>query len=195
MMGLWTQAAIGLLVGLLPGLLLLKFLASPLCPRIPILSTILARVLLTVSQFIRGQGVLVKRDTGEYEIGTYVNDIDGKSAVKVSDKLIKVDSNSLTWGLFGKKNFGLTWEPGTELHQRMRTGERKTDGGKGYEINMAAAHRYLKGSNESQAIDRTKEHAEAQFGGGNQGLGTKLKIAYVVLMLILGVATTFLAMG
>lgn len=195
MVGMWTQAAIGLLIGLLPGLTLFIWLASPFGPSIPYLNTVFARVLLTVSQFIRGNGVLVKRKNGNYEIGTFVDD-EAEPYIQATNAEIPVDPDNLTWGLFGKKDFGITWEPGTELHQRMQVTDPLADGGKrGYEVNMAAAHRYLEGTNEMASIERTEEHAEAQFGGGNQGFGTKMKIAYVIVMLLLGILTTFLAMG
>lgn len=196
MIGIWTQAIIGLLLGIIPGVTVILWMASPFGPTIPFLSTALARVLLTVSQFIRGKGVLVKRETGEFEIGTYVEDSPNGAIVRVSDDIIEVDPERLTWGLFGKKDFGLTWELGTELHQRMQTQDPLADGGVlGYEVNMAALHRYLRGTNEQGPIDRTEEHAEAQYGDGDHGFGTKMKIAYVVLMLILGIATTWIAMG
>jgi hypothetical protein len=155
--------------------------------------------MLTVSQFIRGNGVLVKTRDGTYEIGTYVpeNKADGP-AVQLSDRQIEIDPHRIEWGLFGKKPFGLTWEPGTPLHERVSgtqtRGETLADGGfNTLNINMAAVHRYLRGSNESDAIDRTEEHAKAEHGGGDQGIPDKYMALAITMMLLLGSLTGYLA--
>jgi hypothetical protein len=200
-LGVWEQAAIGLLIGMIPGLLLFEWLASPFSPGLWVLSEPFTRIFLTVSQFIRGRGVLTKRTTGEYEIGTYIPEDDKHGpAVRVSDSVIPVDPDNIRWGLFGKKPFGITWEPGTDLHERIAPTdgpdplEPITDGGDedGHKVNMAAAHRYLKGSNDPDAIDRTVEHAKAEYGGGSDAISDKAMAGLIIVMLILGSVTGYL---
>jgi len=197
-MNIWMQAVLGLLVGILPGFLLFEWLASPFGPGLWKLATPFTRVFLTVSQFIRGKGVLVKRATDEYEIGTYVTESAGGPAIQLSDRRMNVEPENITWGLFGKKGFGLTWEPGTTLHERVSDtqtpGLTATDGGiDRLKINMAAVHRYLRGSNESDAIDRTEEHAKAEYGGGSTGMSDTTMAILIIVMLLLGAATGFMA--
>lgn len=199
MLGIWTQAIVGLLVGSLFGLMLFPWLASPFGPSLWKLSTPFTRIFLTVSQFIRGNGVLVKTRDGTYEIGTYIpEEQETGPAVQLSNRTVEIDPDRIQWGLFGKKPFGLTWEPGTPLHTRVSDGQTQdvtaTDGGfSPLNINMAAVHRYLRGANESDAIDRTEEHAKAEFGGGDTGFSDKLMAGMIMLMLILGSLTSYLA--
>jgi len=197
-MSIWMQALAGLLVGIIPGFLLFEWLASPFGPGLWKLATPFTRIFLTVSQFIRGKGVLVKRATDEYELGSYIPESEGGPAVQLSDKRLSVDPDNIRWGLFGKKGFGLTWEPGTSLHSRVSdgqaTGSTATDGGLDrLKINMAAVHRYLRGSNESEAIDRTEEHAKAEYGGGSTGMSDTVMAVLIIVMLLLGAATGFMA--
>lgn len=195
---IWTQALIGLLIGVVFGVTLFPWLASPFSPGLWKLATPFTRIMLTVSQFIREKGVLVKTKSGDYEIGTYVPESDGGPAVQLPDRTVEADPDGIEWGLFGKKPFGLTWEPGTPLHNRVSNtetlGETATDGGfSSLNINMAAVHRHLRGANESDAIDRTEEHAKAEHGGGDTGFSDKLMAGLIILMLVMGSATSYLA--
>lgn len=200
-LGLWAQAAIGLLAGFIPGFLLFLWLASPFAPGLWKLTEPLTRVFMTVSQFIRGAGVLVHRATGEYEIGTYIPEADGGPAVQLSDRVLSLDAESIRWGLFGKKRFGITWEPGTEFHERISAGpDAVADGGEewfggGLPVDMGAAHRFLEGVNDADAISRTEEHAKAKYGGGSDVLSDKAMAGLITLMLVLGSATGFMMMA
>jgi len=183
-------------VGIIPGLLLFKWLASPFGPSLWVLTTPFSRVFLTLSQYLRGKGVLVKRTSGEYEIGTY---IEGETPyIQLSDTTMEVDADNLVWGLFGKQDFGLTWEPGTDLHRLVMEddvdplayAEKDTPA-----INMAAVHRFLDGANEADAITRTEEHSKAEYGGGETKMSDRAMAGLIILMLILGTATSYLMLG
>lgn len=193
MIPLWGQVAIALLAGAIPGVVLIPALASPFGPPLGPLSAPLARVLLTVGQFIRGAGVLVKRASGEYEIGTWIPAEDGGPAVQLSDRRLPVDPDRITWGLFGKKRFGITWEPGTELHERAALTDPADDGD--FAVDMGAVHRYLRGANEMQPIDRTEEHAAAEYGGGDDKMSDRVMAVLVIVMLLLGTATGYVMVG
>jgi len=189
---------IGLLIGTVFGITLFPWLASPFSPGLWKLSTPFTRIMLTVSQFIRGQGVLVKTKDGEYQMGTYIPEAKGGPAVQLDDRTIEADPDRIEWGLFGKKPFGLTWEPGTPLHRRASDTQTPdatlADGGlEKLKLNMAAVHRHLRGTNESDAIDRTEEHAKAEFGGGDSGFSDTLMAVLVMLMLLMGALTSLLA--
>jgi hypothetical protein len=198
--GLWGWAVIALLVGFIPGILFFPWVASPLGPGLWKLSPIMSRIFLTLSQFIRdtespqmGAGVLVKRSTNEYEIGTYL----GNGLIQLSDRSIAVDTDRLRWGLFGKKPFGLTWEPGTDLHERImpEDGEVIEDGDGGWPVNIGAAHRYLRGTNDADAITRTESKSKAKYAGGADALGDMTMAILIGAMLLLGSLTTFLMLG
>lgn len=190
--GMWGYAAIGLLAGIIPGLLLFPWLASPfnLIPYFSKIAAPFTRVFLTVSQFIRGAGVLVKRSNGSYEIGTYLPD---KEVVQLSDRTMALDAEQTRWGLFGKKAFGVTWESGTDLHNRIARDE-ATDGGE-LAIDMGAAHRAMEGSNDADAISRTEEKAKAEHGGGDETLGDKAMVGLLILMVLLGSFTSWFMLG
>lgn len=190
MVGTWTIAGIATLVGLIPGLLLFPWAASPFGPGIPLMNEAFARIFLTESQIIRDAGVLVKRKTGEYEIGTYLEDT---NEIVLSDTHLSVDQDNLKWALFGKRPFGITWEPGTELHQRIQRSDTPTDGGD-LPIDMAAAHRFLEGVNDSDAITRTENKAKAEHGGGSDGLSELTMALLVALMCVMGFMTTVFAL-
>jgi hypothetical protein len=156
---------------------------------------------MTISQVIRGRGAIVRRQDGSYEHGTY----DPKrSCVQLSDTTVPVDNNDLSWGLFGKRPLTLTWEAGTDIHERVRTDSTEpglvpvTDGGahrlrdRDLEIDMGAAHRLLRGVNESDEISRTEEKAEAEYGGAGDDLDGVLMGVLVGVMLVLGTLTTFM---
>jgi len=174
-------ALIGLAVGFLPGVLLFPWLASPFGPGLSILSEPFVRIHLTISQVIRRAGVLVKRQSGEYEFGTYLDD----GTVVLSDARLEIDDEKTNWGLFGKRPLGLTWEEGTPFHRRIKTHVDDAEVG----VNMAAAHRYLRGSNHGNAIFRTEEKAEAEHGGGGDGITGVTMALLVGLMLVLGTLT------
>jgi len=200
---LWGQALVGLVVGIIPGALFIVFLASPFVPGLWIFTEPVARVLVTLSQFIRGAGVLVKRASGHYEIGTYIPadaSPDGEPRVQLSDTTLPVDGDALRWGQFGRKPFGLTWEPGTELHERAvpqdADGEPLADGGDAEPVvNVDAVHRYLRGVNEEGAISRTEEHAKAEYGGGPTRISDKVMAILIVFMMLLGTVTGYLMVG
>ncbi|MGK7297337.1 MAG: hypothetical protein ACNS61_16190, partial [Candidatus Wenzhouxiangella sp. M2_3B_020] len=178
-----------------PGLLLFEFLASPFAPGLWKLTEPLARVFMTVSQFLRGKGVLVKRAAGHYEIGTYVPPEDGGPAVQLSDSVLELDGNQLRWGLFGRKAFGITWEPGTPFHERIAAADPLVaDGGddEGLRVNVCAADRLLEGVNDDDGITRTEEHAKAEYGGGQDVLSDKVMAGLIALMLVLGSASAYL---
>ena len=181
---LWAFAA--LILGLIPGLLLFPAAASPFMPGLWILNAPFARIFHTIAQVIRGRGVLVKRKDGTYEAGIY--DPDAEQAV-LSDTTLPMDSDRLRWALFGKRPLAVTWEPGTELHERMARADADADG---LPIDMGAAHRYLRGTNDADAISRTKEAAEAKYGGGNDGLGELGAAAVIGGLAVLGALTTWL---
>lgn len=190
MVGLWGIAAIATLVGLLPGLMMFPWAASPFGFGVPLMNEAFARIFMTESQIIRDAGVLVKRATGEYEIGTYLEDT---HEVLLSDTRLPVDPESLKWALFGKRRFGITWEPGTEFHQRIQRDAGSTDGG-GLPVDMAAAHRLLEGVNDSDTITRTESKAKAEHGGGSDGLSEMTMAILVAAMCVMGFLTTVLAL-
>ena len=192
----WIQALIAVLVGLVPGFTLFLWLASPFSPGVWIFREPFARIFMTVSQFIRGKGVLVKTRDDKYRIGTYAKDEYDDPVAVVGDREIPLDGEHLVWGLFGKKPFGVTWEEGTSLHQRIEEhGDAMTDGGDGLPINIAAAHRYLEGTNDADAITRTEEHAKAEYGGGDTALTDKQMAGLIALMMLLGSVTSFFMVG
>lgn len=86
----------------------------------------------------------------------------------------------------------MTWEPGTEVHERIAVGETyHTDGG-GYPVNMGALHRFLRGTNDADAISRTEEKAKAEHGGGSNGLSDLTMAVLVAAMVVMGSLTTWL---
>jgi hypothetical protein len=190
-MNLWIIAVITLTVGFVPGLLLFPWLASPVGPGLWKLSTPFTRIFLTVSQFIRKKGVLVKTSDGYYEIGTFVDE-DGEARALLSDRTVPLDFEELSWGLFGKRPFGVTWEPGTELHQRISVDDPAQADGGGYAVNVGALHRYLRGANDESAITRTEEKAKAEFGLGDNQLSDLTMGILVGTMLLLGSLTTWM---
>lgn len=187
---LWTVAVFATIAGFLPGVLLFPWVTSPFGPGLLVLDEPFARIHFTISQFIRRAGVLVKRASNDYEFGTYLPESD---EVLLSDTRLPIDSEQASWGLFGKRKFGVTWELGTDLHRRITpSGEQMAaDGGDERTVNVAAAHRYFRGGNESDVISRTEESAEAEYGGGEE-LSTGMMGLLVGLMLFLGSMTTFL---
>lgn len=189
--GMWGWAVVALLIGFIPGLLFFPWLASPIGPGLWRLSPPMARIFMTVSQYIRGAGVLVKRASGEYEIGTF---LPNRDAVKLSNTVLPIDAKETRWGLFGKKPFGITWEPGTDFHERIQRDDPAANGG-GYPINMGAAHRYLRGANNADAITRTEEKAKANYGGGSKALGDMTMAILIGAMLLMGSLTAFFMIG
>lgn len=188
---LWKIAFIATIIGFVPGVTLFPWLTSPFGPGLWLLSEPFARIHLTISQFIRRAGVLVKRSSNEYEIGTYLPE---SGEALLSDGRVDVDEDRTSWALFGKRRFGVTSELGTDLYERFKatdSGSAVADGGDEVRVNLNAAHRYMEGSNEIEAISRTKEAAEAQFGGGEE-LGTLTMGILVGLMLLLGSFTAML---
>lgn len=196
-LGIWAQALLGALIGFVPGFLLFEWLASPMGPGLWKLSTPFSRIFLTVSQFLRGKGVLIKLKSGEYEIGTYIPEsAEEGPAVQVEGRTVPVDPDNIRWGLFGKKPFGLTWEPGTDLHERAAgTGVAADGGEEKQEINMAAVHRYLEGVNDSAAITRTEQHAKAEYGGGDDRITDKVMAGLIMAMLLLGSGSAYFMLG
>lgn len=187
---MWKVAIIATVLGFLPGLTLFPWVTSPLGPGLWMLSQPFARIHLTISQFIRRAGVLVKRSTNEYEIGTYLPE---SGEAMLSDGRVDVDENRTSWALFGKRKFGVTASLHTDLYERLKaddTAGARADGGQA-RVNLNAAHRYMEGSNEIEAISRTKEAAEAQFGGGEE-LGTLTMGILVGVMLMLGSFTAMM---
>jgi len=195
MVGYTGIGLIAMVIGLIPGFLLFEWLASPFGPGLWVLATPFARIFLTVGQFARsttGPGVLVKRKSGKYEIGTC--DLD-RGVIVLSDSELEFDQDEVIWNLFGKKDFGITWEAGTDFHNRiMRAPAASSDGG-AYPINMAAAHRLLRGGNEIEAINRTESHAEAEYDGNSAGISQWGMAGLIMVMLILGTATAVFLVG
>lgn len=178
-------AAVALVLGLLPGLLLFPAAASPFAPGLWVLNAPFARIFHTIAQVIRGQGVLVKRKSGTYEAGQYDPE---REQVFLSDGWHNVNAERTTWALFGKRPFGVTWEEGTDLHERVA---REGDGEDGLPINMGAVHRYLRGANEADAISRTEQAAAAEYGGGDDGISTILMAVLIGAMAVMGSLTTY----
>lgn len=195
---LWKVAYIALVVGFVPGLLLFPWIASPFAPGLWVLSDAVTRIHFTISQIIRKAGVLVKRSSNEYEHATYLPDDD--AALCADGTKVPIDDDRTSWGLFGKRRLGLTWEPGTDLHERVRANRRNggdaesvTDGGEDeLALNMGAAHRYFEGANDADVISRTEEKAEAEHGGGGDELSGLAMAMLIAFMLFLGSMTTFL---
>lgn len=189
---LWTVAYFATIFGFVPGLTLFPWITSPFGPGLWLLSEPFARIHLTISQFIRRVGVLVKRASNEYEIGTY---LPGSGEVLLSDTRLEVDEDRTSWGLFGKRKFGVTWETGTDLYERVTATEDTdavADGGSGITVNINAAHRFMERSNEADAISRTEEQAEAKYGGGGEELGGLTMGMLIAMMLVLGSMTTWM---
>jgi len=200
---LWRYGLLAFGLGVLPALAFFPWITSPFSPGLWVLSAPFARIHLTLSQVIRKAGVLVKRSSNNYELATY--DADSEEAV-VSDGRVPIDESSTRWGLFGKRKLGLTWELGTDIHERIRAGEpedapavsngatpRETaaDGRGSVPVSLNAAHRLFRGVNEAETITRTKEQAEAEHGGGEDGLDGLMMAGLVMMMLLLGSATTY----
>lgn len=187
---MWTVAYFATIAGLVPGVLLFPWVTSPFGPGLLFLDEPFARIHFTISQFIRRAGVLVKRASNDYELGTYLPET---NEVLLSDRRLPVDDEKLSWGLFGKRKFGVTWEFGTDLHRRITPADESmlTDGGGERTVNVAAGHRYFRGSNDADVISRTEEAAEAEYGGGEE-LSTTVMGLLVGLMLFLGSMTTWL---
>lgn len=187
---MWTVAYFATIAGLVPGVLLFPWVTSPFGPGLLMLDEPFARIHFTISQFIRRAGVLVKRASNGYELGTYLPD---SQEVLLSDTRVPIDDDQLSWGLFGKRKFGVTWEFGTDLHRRIAPADESvaTDGGAERTVNVAAAQRYFRGVNEADVISRTEEAAEAEYGGGTE-LSTGMMGLLVGLMLFLGSMTTWL---
>lgn len=185
----WTVAALAVIAGFVPGVLLFPWITSPFGPGLLMLDEPFARIHFTISQFIRRAGVLVKRSSNEYEIGTYLPDDD---EVLLSDTRLPVDEDRLSWGLFGKRKFGVTSELGTDFWRRItpRGEGMAADGGDEVTVNVAAAHRQLRGANDADVISRTEEAAEAEYGGGEE-LSTSVMGLLVGLMLVLGSMTAW----
>lgn len=181
---------VALIVGTLLGMGLFPLFASPFGPGLWKAAPMFARIFHTVAQVIRKQGVLVKRKTNEYELGIYD---DAKQSVYLKDGWHDglLDTSRLRWALFGKRPLAITWEPGTDLHEKVKRDTENTDGG-GYPIDMGAVHRYLRGVNDPDAITRTEEKAKAEHGGGETGFSDMQMVGLMVLMVVLGFATTFL---
>lgn len=191
MVGVLGWALVAMVIAFIPGFALFPWLASPFGPGLWKLSTPFARVFFVLSQVIRKAGVLVKRKTGEYEIGTY---LPKRDAVQLEDKKLGIDSEKLRWGLFGKRKFGITWEPGTDLHQRIMRDESATDGG-GWPVNIGAAHRYMRGANDPDAITRAEEKYKAEFGLGSEAMSDLTMAVLIIVMLLLGSVTTWFMLG
>lgn len=191
---LWTVAYFATIIGFIPGLTLFPWVTSPFGPGLWVLSEPFARIHLTISQFIRRIGVLVKRADNNYEIGTYLPE---PGEVLLSDRRLEIDDERTSWGLFGKRKFGVTWEVGTDLYDRVTAtseeadAEAVADGGDGITVNINAAHRYMERSNEADAISRTEEQAEAKYGGGGEELGGLTMAMLIAVMLVLGSMTTY----
>lgn len=185
-MNLLIFAAVAMVIGIVPGLVMFPALASPFVPvGLWVLRTPFAKVFHTLAQVIRGQGVLVKRADGRYETGIYDPE---REQVCLGDTWLDVDSERLRWALFGKRPFGVTWEPGTDLHERIR---REGDG-PGLAVNMGALHRFLRGANEADAITRTEEASKANYGGGDEEIGFLVMSVLVLLSAILGSLTSYI---
>lgn len=192
--GVWGWAFVALLIGFVPGLLFFVWVTSPFGPGLWKLSPMVSRLLLTVSQFIRGRGVLVKLKGDKYRVGTFVPESDGGPAVAVEGRTIPIDPDTLKWGLFGKKPFAVTWEPGTDLHEMIGNPDAaEADNELG--IDMGALHRHLEGGNNSVAIDRTEEHAKAEYSGGEETLSEMVMAVLIIAMLLLGSMTSYLMIG
>lgn len=176
-------ALVPMLAGILLGLFLFPIFASPFGPGLWILAPMFARIFHTVAQVIRKQGILVKRSMNNYEFGIYDSE---KNAVYLDGDWREdlLDADQTRWALFGKRPLGVTWELGTDLHQKVRQDDP-------LDIDMGAVHRYLRGVNESDAITRTEEKAKAEHGGGSDGFSAVVMVVGIVLMIMLGVLTTF----
>lgn len=190
----WVIAIIAMLAGIVPGITFIMWWASPFAPGAWKAAAPVARLLMTLSQYIRGKGILVKLQDDTYRIGTYVEEEDGGPAVAVDNRQIELDSDEITWRLFGRKPFGVTWEPGTRLHKIIRRDNAATDGG-GLPINAGTFHRHFEGANSSTAIDRTEEHAKAEYGGGSEKLSDIVMAVLIIFMLLLGTVTSWLMIG
>jgi len=178
-------AGVAMLIGIGLGLALFPWAVSPMPgPGFKYAGGLFARIFHTIAQIIRGKGVLVKRRWNTYEIGRYDDD---REQVRLSDGWFDIDSDRLSWGLFGKRPFGVTWEEGTDLHQRVQ----REDSDDPHDINMGAVHRYLQGANEGDDIERAKEKAEAEYSGGSQGLSQLMMAVLIILMVLLGAFTTW----
>lgn len=185
-MNMLILAVIVMVVGIIPGLFLFPALASPFVPAgLWILSTPFAKVFHTIAQVIRGAGVLVKRKSGVYETGIYDAD---REQVYLGDRWLDVDTDRLRWALFGKRRFGVTWEEGTDFHDRIR---RDADGTEGVAVNMGAAHRFLRGTNDADAITRTEEASKANYGGGDEELSFLVMAALLLFSAMLGSFTSY----
>jgi hypothetical protein len=175
--------------------LLFPWFASPFGPGLWIAAEPFARILLTASQMVRGRGVLVRRATGEFEFGTYLDDT---HAVQLSDtQLALAPEDDLEWGWFGKRRLGLTWEHGTDFHRMIRdTDNTRADGGESdaISVDIGTAHRMLKGTNNADVISRVEENAEAEYGGDNTTLSGIVMALLVGLMLVLGSLTGIIMM-
>jgi hypothetical protein len=189
----WAVAYFALIIGAIPGLTLFPWITSPFGPGLWMLSEPFARIHLTISQFIRRVGVLVKRASNNYEIGVYLED---EQEAVMSDGRVPIDEERTSWGLFGKRKFGVTASKDTDFYQRVRcdtTGVGVVaDGGEDvFAVNMAAVHRYFEGANDSDAISRTEEKAEAEYGGGSEELSGTAMGLLIGLMLLMGSMTTY----
>lgn len=192
---IWGIALIAMVLGFIPGILLFPWVTSPFGPGLWVLSGPFARIHYTISQVIRRQGVLVKRASDEYEHATYLPD--EEVALCADGTRISIDEGRTTWGWFGKRRLGVTWEFGTSFYDRITaapeddSGEAAADGSGGRRVSLNAAHRMLRGVNEADVISRTEEKAEAEYGGGGSELGGLTMAMLVALMLLLGSFTTF----
>jgi len=180
-----VYAFVAMVVGIGFGLALFPWAVSPMPgPGFKYAGGLFARIFHTIAQVIRGAGVLVKRSDNIYEIGGYY---DATGEVYLSDGWYMIDGDTTRWGLFGKRPFGITWEEGTDLHRRVQ----RDDSDSAHDINMGAVHRYLRGANEGDDIERAKEKAEAEYSGGSQGLSQLMMAVLIILMVLLGAFTTW----
>jgi len=180
----WVWLVVVMIVGIGIGLGLFPWFGSPFGPSLWKANPMFARVFHTIAQVIRGQGVLVKRASNEYEIGQYDPE---RKQVRLSDGWLDVDPEKTRWRLFGKRPFAVTWEPGTDLHQRVQ----RPDADSPLGIDMGAVHRYLRGTNEEAAINRTKEQAEAEYAGGADTLSDLTMAVLTGFMAVLGFLMTW----
>jgi len=178
-------AGIAMVVGLGFGLALFPWAMSPMPgPGFKYAGGMFARIFHTIAQVIRGEGVLVKRNDNTYEIGQYDDD---RGQVRVSDTWLDIDADKTRWGLFGKRPFGLTWEQGTDLHERVQ----REDSDDPHDINMGAVHRFLQGTNEAEDLHRAEDKAEAEYSGGSQGLSQLMMAVLIMFMVLMGAITTW----
>ena len=182
-MALPLLAIIPMLIGILLGLGLFPLFASPFGPGLWKAAPLFSRIFHTVAQVIRKQGVLVKRAANHYELGIYD---DGNVYLNGGWHDDMIDTEKTRWALFGKRPLGVAWELGTDLHRQV------SDPDSHHTIDMGAVHRYLRGTNDADAITRTEEKAKAQYGGGSEGFSDLQMVGLMVLMVILGFATTFM---